>query len=233
MSSGPRLYLVHGAGGTRFVWHFQTAYFRNAEAVSLPGHPEGAGRRWIEDYVAWLHELLTSRREGRVVLVGHSMGGAIAQLHALLYPQDLRALVLVSTGARLRVSPRLLEAIDRDYRRAVDLMVDWAFGPGTDPRVRRKSAQVMLQVPAEVTRGDFEASDRFDVRDRLSEIDLPTLVVCGTADLLTPVKYSEYLASHVKGAQLRLVEGAGHMVMMERPAEFNRILKAFLDTLPD
>ena len=231
MTSRFKLYLIHGAGGSKHVWQYQTAFFPGAVAISLPGHPEGEGHRTIDAYAAWLHDLLLQRGEQQPVLVGHSMGGAISLLYALLYPQEVRALVLVSTGARLRVSPYLFETIGSDYEQAIRLMVDWAFAPGVKPRLREKSAEMLRQVSPAVTHGDFEACNNFDVMQRVHEIQVPTLVICGTADRLTPVKYSEYLAAGIRRARLHLIEGAGHMVMLERPREFNRALQQFLDSL--
>ncbi|MBN1979269.1 MAG: alpha/beta fold hydrolase, partial [Anaerolineae bacterium] len=76
--------------------------------------------------------------------------------------------------------------------------------------------------------GDLTACDRFDVMERLGEIDAPALVVAGSADRLAPVKYAHYLAAHVSGAQIAIVEGAGHMVMLERSAEVAGSIQRFL-----
>jgi pimeloyl-ACP methyl ester carboxylesterase len=78
---------------------------------------------------------------------------------------------------------------------------------------------------------DFLACNQFDIRNRLSEIKLPTLVVCGEEDQLTPVKYSKYLHEAVTGSRLVLIPRAGHMVMSEQPDPFNRALLSFLETL--
>ena len=93
------------------------------------------------------------------------------------------------------------------------------------------SAKVRERDPltgAEVAHADFAACDAFDVRSRLSEIRAPTLIVCGAEDKMTPPKYSEYLTQNIAGAEFHLIENAGHMVMLERPEEFNRVLLDFL-----
>jgi pimeloyl-ACP methyl ester carboxylesterase len=79
-----------------------------------------------------------------------------------------------------------------------------------------------------VVYGDFETCDKFDVMGSLDRINLPTLIICGRDDLLTPVKYSEYLRAHIRNSELRVIDDAGHMVMLEKPEEFNEILENFL-----
>jgi pimeloyl-ACP methyl ester carboxylesterase len=75
----------------------------------------------------------------------------------------------------------------------------------------------MLQVAPQTIHDDFSACNAFDVTERLGEIRCPTLVICGTEDRLTPVKYATLLAERIPGAELKLIEGAGHMVMTEKP----------------
>ena len=80
-------------------------------------------------------------------------------------------------------------------------------------------------------RGDFVASNGFDILARLPEIDCPTVVVCGTQDHMTPPKYSEALRDAIPGATMALVPGAGHMVMIEQPAAVSAALRALLSRL--
>jgi pimeloyl-ACP methyl ester carboxylesterase len=80
----------------------------------------------------------------------------------------------------------------------------------------------------DVLLGDLTACDRFDVMERLGEIDVPALVIAGTADRLTPVEYARYLAEHISEAQIAVIEDAGHMVMLERPAEVAESIRRFL-----
>jgi pimeloyl-ACP methyl ester carboxylesterase len=89
----------------------------------------------------------------------------------------------------------------------------------------------MKEVKAEVAHSDFHACNSFDLMDQLGEIHTSTLVVCGEEDLMTPVKYSQYLADSIKGANLFLVPNAGHMVMLEKPDEVAERIKEFVQTL--
>lgn len=225
----PRLVCVHGAGGTAATWDLQRLAFPTAVAVDLPGHRgEGPGRHRVEDYTAWLHTTVRERGWGPAVLAGHSMGGAIALAYALGHGRDLKGIVLVSTGARLRVRPSILDGLLADHAGTVELIVTACLAPAADPRLARRLTEAMLAVPAEVTLGDFEACDAFDVMARLEEIRIPALVIGGREDRMTPPKYAEYLHAHLPDSRLVLVEGAGHMVHAERPREVNEAIHRFL-----
>ncbi len=226
-----KLVFVHGAGGGGDLWKFQTAYFPGSVAVDLPGHPQGQGFQSIEDYAGWVKGFVNARELAPVVLVGHSMGGAICQWLAIHNPEMLRALVLTSTGARLRVSPQIFLALEGDYEKAVDFMLQFSFGPEAPAELRQETRQLRLRVPREVVSGDFQACDKFDLLEQVSTIAVPTLIICGTEDKLTPIKYSQYVHSRVPGSQLELISGAGHNVMLEKPVEFNRVLESFLNSL--
>jgi pimeloyl-ACP methyl ester carboxylesterase len=219
---------VHGAGGNHEIWENQTKYFRNAIAIDLPGHDAGEGRRTIEEYVEDVRRFCDQKSLKNFVMVGHSMGGAITLKFALTHPEYLKAIVLVSTGAKLRVAPIVFEEIKKDYNNFLELMKEYAFSNKTPSWVRDKAVELMRSVKPQVVYGDFEACDKFDVMGSLDKIDLPTLIICGRDDLLTPIKYSEYLRAHIRNSELRVIDDAGHMVMLEKPEEFNKILENFL-----
>ncbi|OHD71127.1 MAG: hypothetical protein A2W19_03995 [Spirochaetes bacterium RBG_16_49_21] len=99
------LIFIHGAGNSGAAWHLQKRHFSGSRAITLPGHPHGAPLESIDRYAAWLHDYIAENDFGAPVLAGQSMGGGIALSYALNYPDGLSGLVLVATGARLRVNP--------------------------------------------------------------------------------------------------------------------------------
>jgi pimeloyl-ACP methyl ester carboxylesterase len=234
-TSRPPVVFIHGAGGTHQHWLYQVRDLPDAPsyAVDLPGHgrSEGSGRDSIAAYGDWLVAFLDAAGVEKAVLVGHSMGGGIAQDVALRYPARLAGLGLIATGARLRVAPAILDGLRQEPKATVQLICDWVYGPETPAEVARQGQRQMAAIPPEVFLGDFVACDTFDVMDRLNEIAVPTLALCGTQDLMTPLKYSIYLRDHIQGATLHQVEGAGHMVMIERPEAVAQALVAFLEGL--
>lgn len=232
---GPVLILVHGAGGSHLYWPAALRRLPGATvyAVDLPGHGRsgGAGRERIEDYAADILGWMDGVGLPRGVLVGHSMGGAIAQMTALMAPERVAGLVLVGSGARLRVAPAILEGILQDARGTVALVTEWAWGPGADPALVARSRRMMEGVPARVVWGDFAACDRFDVRERIGEITAPTLVITGSEDRMTPPPFGQWLAERIPGAHFVLVEGAGHMVMLEKPEDVAGVVRDWLKAI--
>lgn len=229
--SEPLLVLIHGAGGTHKVWRYQTSAFPESIALDLPGHPRGKGCNTISDYAEFVTKMIVDRRLTSAVLVGHSMGGAIAIEIAIARQPFLAGIVLIGSGARLRVTPVIKDEVIRDYAHAAELIAEWAYSPKTDPRLRKASIQELMEVPAEVTYGDFEACDHFDRMNEIGRIDLPTLIVCGEDDALTPVKYSRYMKQKIRNARIVVIPDAGHSVMLEKPEELNEALRSFLAQL--
>jgi pimeloyl-ACP methyl ester carboxylesterase len=201
--------------------------------LDLPGHGQSGrgGCKTIECYADTVVAFLKAVDVDQAVVVGHSMGGAIAQKLALQHPGWVSALGLVGTGARLRVAPAILESIRDDLEHAVDLITRYAWASDADPSLMELGRDDLRNTGADVLLDDFLACDRFDVMDRLGEIEVPVLVVNGTADRLTPTKYARFLAEHIAGARLVVVEGAGHMVMLERPEEVAEAVGQFVAAL--
>jgi len=145
------------------------------------------------------------------------MGGAIAIEYALRHGGRLGGLILLSAGARLRVAPQLLSGLLTDFDATVDLLVRWMYGAGADPNLLRLGARRLREVRPETLHADFRACDAFDRRADVGRIDTPTLILCGDADVMTPLKGSEFLRAQISGAQLVVIPGGGHMVALQQP----------------
>jgi pimeloyl-ACP methyl ester carboxylesterase len=233
---GRPMVLVHGAGGRAELWTPQLAGLADAArviAVDLPGHGAtgGAGCRRVEEYATWLLGVLDGLALDRVVLGGHSMGGAIAQTVALSRPERLSGLVLVGTGARLRVLPRILELFGTGSPSGPGLVGSLAYSPRTVPAAVAEADRALQETASPVTLGDFMACDRFDTMATLSAIRAPTLVVVGRDDRLTPPKYARFLADGIPGGRLVEIDSAGHFPQLEQPAAVNAALRGFLAEL--
>ncbi len=232
----PAIVFIHGAGGSHQIWFNQLRVLgrqRRVIALDLPGHGDSNGSvaEQIEVYRDLVKGFVARLGLDRIVLVGHSMGGGITQGFALAYPDQLVAIGLVGTGARLRVHPKILAGLRDEPRGTVDLITKWARAPGTPAEVVEQDAEAMLRTPVPVIERDFRACDAFDLMEQVEEIGVPALVICGADDLMTPPKYARYLHQKIKGSQLVLISGAGHMVMLEKPDEVNRAIEVFLEQL--
>jgi pimeloyl-ACP methyl ester carboxylesterase len=98
--------------------------------------------------------------------------------------------------------------------------------------VKELAVQQMAETRQAVLYGDFLACDEFNVMERASKIDIPTLIICGSQDRMTPPSRSEYLHERIAGSQLHILDGAGHMVMIEQPDEVAGLLAEFVDQIP-
>lgn len=212
------------------VWRLQLQHFKGGLAVELPGHPSGSGCSTIEDYADIVEERVREKNVKDPVLVGHSMGGAIA-ITLALRNSDLAGLVLVGTGARLRVDPHILTGIKENYQEVSKLVGRWSVSPTSDPVIAERITEDLLKVKPEVAYGDFTACDRFDQMNDVQKITCKTLIVVGADDRMTPVKYSQYLHEKIVNSRLVVIPEAGHSVMLEKHRIFNAAVEAFLDSL--
>ena len=233
----PPLVFIHGAGGTHLHWPHQVRRIPNQRilALDLPGHGKsaGIGSQSISDYASQIVEFLDASRLNAAVFIGHSMGSAIALTLALDFPKRVLGLGLVGSGARLRVHPQILESTASDslFPHAIKLINDAEFNANVNPRLKELAAQRMTEIRPSVLHGDFLACNEFDVMSRLGEISKPALILCGADDLLTPVKYSEYLHDHIANSRLVIVPDAGHMAMLEAPQTVADEIGAFADSI--
>ncbi len=100
-----------------------------------------------------------------------------------------------------------------------------------DPETRRTVVAARMKIGPEVLLSDFLCCDKFDIMDRVQNIKLPTLVLCGTEDIMTPVKYANYLANKITGSVMVVIEGGTHSVFREKPKEVNQAIEDFLARL--
>jgi pimeloyl-ACP methyl ester carboxylesterase len=224
---------IHGAGGGQYTWSYQKGFLEkqfNPIIIELPGHgeSEGEGEEEIGRYAEHVLAFLKAMDLQKVFLVGHSMGGVIVQILALTQAEVIKGIVLVGTGARLKVLPVILNGIKNNFEETVRMINQFAYSRKAPSDLIEKGVSMMLQCQPEVLYGDFLACDRFDLINEVEKIVLPTLLLCGDDDQLTPVKYSQFLHSRIKGSKLEILPNAGHMVMMEAPQAFNEKIREFI-----
>ncbi len=233
----PPIILIHGAGGTHLHYppELRRLNDRRIYAPDLPGHgkSEGLGRQTVPDYAQTLQEFMDALDLPAALIIGHSMGSAIALQLALDAPDRVLALVLLGSGSRLRVAPSILEntANEATFPLAVKMITEWAYGSQTPAQIKELSAQRMRETRPAVLHGDFSACDNFDISESLPQIRQPTQIICGAEDKLTPPKYAKYLHENLPNAQLTIIPEAGHMVMLEKPHLVAKNVEEFIRKL--
>lgn len=230
------LVFVHGSGGEHTSWVYQYSRLHqqfNMAALDLPGHglSTGDGESAVDRYCLWIKKLLDVLHLNKPVLVGHSLGAAIVMKFAVLYPQDIKGIVPVGGGLKLPVNPDWLAGLQTNPAKIVDLACKYSLAEEHRPRFLAALKKSMAKGRMDVFSGDLAACDNFDLTADVDKINVPTLVVCGTEDKMTPTSFSRRIAAGIRGAKLCLIEGAGHMVMMEKPVEFNTGLSEFASKL--
>jgi pimeloyl-ACP methyl ester carboxylesterase len=235
---GPGLLCVHGSGAAHGVWRaqFRLADTTAVTALDLSGHGESGdieSEPGYETLAAYADDVVAVAREVDTrVLVGNSLGGAVALTVALDRDLDLDGLVLTGTGARLAVLDDLLGWLEDDFDRAVEFLhaPDRLFHDA-DEALIEESRETMHDTGRAVTHRDFRSCHGFDVRDRLDEVTVPSVAVVGAHDQLTPPWYHEYLADELPDCGYAEIDDAAHLAMLERPRAFNGVIREFLDGL--
>jgi len=229
------LVFIHGAGDSARAWREQVAYFgARAYALDLPGHDERPDtlpeQVSVADYARAVHEIVTQELHlEHPVIVGHSLGGLIALQMGLDFGADPGGLVLIGSGARMRVLPALLETARTDPEQALSTLKHFSLAPQSDLPLATRLLKEQANPKPGILYRDLMACNSFDVMDRLQELHhLPTLIICGAEERNAPVKYSEYLHAQITGSTLQIIPGAGHYVQREKPEEVNRAIAEWL-----
>ena len=228
---------LHGVGSDKSVWHPQLDHFgktRRAIAFDYPGYgdsdpaPDGTTR---DDYAAAILAAMHALGVERAHVCGLSLGGVVAIAIHHAAPEQCASLILADTFA---VHPDGGAIYDRGIAASSDLpamaeaRVDVLLAQPADPAVRREVVDTMSRIDPAAYRIGAEAVWLADQRDRAAAIDVPTLVICGAEDKVTPPALSEELEALIPNAQLRLVAGAGHLLNLEKPEEFNAAVERFI-----
>jgi pimeloyl-ACP methyl ester carboxylesterase len=232
--SGETVLFVHGSGGSRRLWKSQARLADEfpVVALDLSGHGGAAdtdASAGFESLSAYADDVLAvAEAVDASVLVGNSLGGAVA-LHVLLERDaEFDGVVLTGTGAKLGVLDDLRDWLAEDFERAIEFLhgSDRLFHD-PEPRLVELSTESMRACGRAVTERDFLTCHEFDVRGELGGLDVPTLCIVGEHDQLTPPHYHDYLADAMDG-RVAVVEDAAHLTMLEQPDAFNIAVDRFV-----
>ena len=239
------LLFLHGVGGGHHAWERQVPYFGKLGYPSHAWDQPGYGKSPMVDpydlerVCAALALLIEKLSDEPVVLVGHSMGGLIAQETYVRHPKLVRALALCFTSPAFasgssdftrqfiaaRIGPLDQGRTMADI--AARLMPAMA-GARSDPSGLALAQKVMSGIPPETYRRAVQLLTTFDRRKELAGIRVPALLISGSDDKTAPASVMEKMASKIPGAEYVCLQGCGHLGPMDQPDEFNAVLLAFL-----
>jgi len=235
-SSSRTILFLHGVGGSHHTFRDQWARLKGTARLiipDLPGHARSGGAAFenISQAAGWLADFVKELGLKKFILAGHSMGGAIAIEAALNELPGIEALIIISSGARLKVDPDIVQGIRERFCDFAPEFVDRMLSNETSSGLREDVLQDFLSTKLETHLADFRVCDDFDRMDRVGAIRIPSLVINGTDDGLIPLKYGEYLATTIPGAVLKVLHGTGHLPVLERPTEMVAVITAFIHSL--
>jgi pimeloyl-ACP methyl ester carboxylesterase len=231
---------IHGSAGNHSMWRHQLDVFGEryrAIAVDLMGHGKSeiatpASSITIKLYAGFVNSFLEALDIEPITLIGQSLGGAVCISFCLLFPEKVQCLGLVNTGAKLGVDPTLLSLMRKDFHEVVRMGFENTVGQKREAAEMRDTSWAvseMLKTDPAIGLADFEACNKFDAREQLSQIAKPTKIIGGSEDILTPPWYQQYLHEKIESSELKIIEGAGHFSMIEKPKEFNTTILEFLE----
>ena len=248
--SGPLVVFLHGIGGNRSNWTGQLEHFGDRFcAVSWDARGYGQSddspqTLQFSNFADDLLRLLDHLKAAQAHLVGLSMGGMIIQDFYGRYPERVATLALVDTSSGFGGAPeevkqdflaRRLDPLDKGLtpQDIAPGVVEVLVAPSASAAVREKLQASLSALRIEPYRQALHAIVTTDFRTVLPHISVPTLVIVGEEDQVTPPAASEFLVSQIAGAELVTIAEAGHLTNIEQPDVFNAALGAFLDQHAD
>ena len=247
--AAPSVVFLHGIGGAARAWTPQLTSFAAAGlrsvALDLPGYGARAPVTSVDftELAADLEAAIAERALDRPVLVGHSLGGMIAQTALRRRPEGYRAAVLCCTSPAFGnpagdfqkkfVADRLapLDAGSTIPELAASI-IDGIVGPNPDPAGRALAVDTMAATPASTYRAVVRCLVTFDERANLPSIRIPVLCLAGEHDRNAPAAMMERMATKIPGARYVCLAGTGHLPNLEAPSDFDAAILDFLQHGP-
>ncbi len=218
---------IHGVGSNSQTWSKQHRVSVTSQFCDLPFKAQVLPNHLIPSLAKWCLDFI---REP-VVVVGHSMGGAIAQSMAMLSPESVTALILVGTGPRLPVNPDLLEQLITNPEQALENIARWSLARHYDPALYEANLKVLHTVSTDRILQELTACNFFDSRPLLGQYRGPLFLIRGAEDRMTPQALSDEFLAIRPDMPIYTIPDSGHLVMLEQPELFNKALLDISDTI--
>jgi 3-oxoadipate enol-lactonase len=228
----PTAFLVHGSGGTAAAWDPVIERFETLMpiAVDLPGHGVSSGPTCgsAETYAEVLDHLRRELGLDRVIVIGQSLGGMIAQCYAYRFHDRCVAAVVVCSGPAFDIPEDRLELVRSDWDAHVALNYPQQVSPRAPAELLETARLLNMARVPEVYLADLIVCRSANSTEWAKKISVPTLLIAGYEDKQLPVKQSEILYDLIPGAELTIIGPSGHNIMLEQPDRLVGAIEPFL-----
>ena len=242
-ANGNVLVMLHGSGQNHLTWVLQSRYLahRGYEVIApdFPGHGLSGGEPLtsIEAHADWVRELLDSLGVQTATIIGHSQGVLTAIEMAARYKERVTSLVLIAGAMAIPVNEYLVNMSDKSLEKAIAMMTSWGHGPSAHLHDNTQPGHSFMHYGRKVMEinnrdallADLNACNAYDNgKNAAGMIDQPTLCIIAAKDKMTPMKFGQKMATTIQGADMVLIENAGHFLPAECPMEVNAAVRLFL-----
>ena len=233
----PSILLMHGSGLTHIVWSLHEQFYSangfNVLSVDLPGHgeSEGPSLKSIESISDWVKSLINVLDLSKISFMGHSQGTLVGIDFASRYPELIDKLVLVAGSNKMPVHPDLINLANNGDSDAVKLMMKWGY-EGSKKFIGGNPVEKIILSPRdikEILAVDLVACNNYsNGSDAAKLIECPTLLIFGSLDKMVNLEAGKKFSSLVKNSKTHIIEGCGHMIMIEKAFEMREKVLEFL-----
>ena len=228
---------LHGSGLSHIVWSLTEQFFSNKNfnvlSVDLPGHgnSDGPCLDSIEKIADWLEKLFKKLNLKNLILIGHSQGCLEILEYAFKYKERLNKLVFVGGSNKMPVHPDLIDLAQNGDSDAVKLMMKWCY-EGSKKFIGGNPIKRIIQSPrdiSEILAVDLVACNNYvNGSNAVKTIDCPTMFVFGALDKMVNIEVGKKFANMVDNSTTHIIDGCGHMIMIEKAFEMREKMLEFL-----
>jgi pimeloyl-ACP methyl ester carboxylesterase len=235
---GVPIVFIHGAIENLYVWRFQTEFFSDKyKVIAYDVRGQGKsdkphGEYSIQIFANDLYALLQGLKIEKAIIAGYSSGGFVALQFALDHPEMVSKLVLIDTAAKFSdsiIMPFMMWLLSRilPYETNIRNLINTQSNDRT-PEEREAAFKMLTGTPKYVALKLQSANNKFDVRDKISKIKAPTLIIVGEKDTILPVEKSQFLNREIKGSKLVVIPNAKHTTIPYNAKEVNQAIEEFI-----
>ena len=236
-NSKDTIVFLHGSGLSHIVWSLTEQFFLNKKfnvlSIDLPGHgnSEGPCLNTIEKIADWLEKVFLELKLKNLILIGHSQGCLEALEYSFKYKSRLKKIVFIGGSYQMPVNKDLIDLASNGDSDAVKLMMKWGY-EGSKKFIGGNPIERIIQSPrdiSEILAIDLIACNNYkNGPDAAKAINCPTLLILGELDKMVNLKVGKKFSDLVKNSTTHIINGSGHMIMIEKAFEMREKILEFL-----